>query len=76
MQSYYCRIFQQRFLFLNSFSIDLVLFNITRGVLQLRSQFRKLCQSKQQPLRGGRYLKFWGREGNLTWRDLALYGGT
>ena len=39
------------------------------------SQFRKHHQSKQHPLRG-RYLKFWGRGENLTWGDLAVYGGT
>ena len=42
---------------LNIFSIDLILFrvktlNITESVSRVPNQFRKHCQSKQQPLRG------------------------
>ena len=77
MQSYSCRIFQQRFSFSNIFSIDLILlpskhFNITRSVSRLPGQFRKHRLSKQLPLRW-RYLKFWGWGENLTWGDLAFY---
>ena len=53
-----CLFLQKKCLFLNIFSINLILlkhFNITVSVLWLPNQFRKHCRFKQQPLRGRRY---------------------
>ena len=40
------------------------------------NKFRKHCQSKQQPLRGGDTQKYLGSEENPLWGDLTFHGGT
>ena len=40
----------------------------------LPNQFRKHCESKQQPSKG-EIFKIFGRGENPIWGDLAFYGG-
>ena len=49
-------------------------FNITGSVLQLTSQLRKHCQSKQQPLRG-EISKILGKRGEPSIKGLCISWG-